>query len=306
MRVAVERWAPEYGSPAELGPVEPSTAEIDAGVERPPESWAPIPASGETASCVRFIDGVRRVDARLWLTGDDGTVHPGAAGSYAAGITRCDSAATVERAEVRRVVLSASPDLTALHTRHGGYAPRPVAAASPDELLAALQARMRALEADVVTGAPPSDLLVVDGPLRDDALPPNAVGYVKTHQRTYLPPALLQVVGELGEGERTPLFATGGQHSRTSSYLRLPLGRRLAHAWEGVVRLEVARGLDTADALTLVDRAASTIPRFASRPHADPRAPQNLTPVAELERVLRRRLGDPALCFRALALATAA
>ncbi len=306
MRVAVERWAPEYGAPAELAPEEYSTSEVDTGVERSPGLWAPLPASGRRAACVRFVDGVRRVDARLWLTGEDGAVHPGVAGSYAAGTTRCDEVAAVERAEVRRVLLSAAPDLAMLTTRHGAYQPRPVAAAAPDELVAALQAGMRALEAEVVAAAPPSDLLVVDGPLRDDALPPSAVGYVKTHRRTYLPPALLAVVGDLDAGERTPLFRTGGRHARASAYLRLPLGRVAAHAWEGVVRLEVHGGLDTADAIALVDRAASTIPRFTSRPHADPRAPQNLAPVAELERVLRRRLGDPALCFRALAVAAAA
>lgn len=305
MHVAVERWAPEYGGPADLAPEEPSTAQVDTGVERTPASWSPVTSTSCWAGRVRFVDGVRRVDARLWLSGEDGEVYPGVAGSCAAGITRCDEVAIVEQAEVRRVVLSAVPGLAPLVTRHGTYTPRPVGAVTPDELVGALQAGMRALEAEVVAAAPPSDLLVVDGPLRDDAVPLSAVGYVKTQRRTYLPPALLGVVADLAAGQRTPLFRTGGRHARISAYLRLPLGRAVAHLWEGVVRLEMAGDLDTADAVTLVDRAAATVPRFASRLHADPRAPQNLTPVAELERVLRRRLGDPALCFRALAVAAA-
>ena len=50
----------------------------------------------------------------------------------------------------------------------------------------------------------------------------------------------------------------------------------------------------------------ATLPRFASAPHKDPRAPQNLYPISGLERVLRRRLGDPLLILRALRSAAAA
>ena len=43
------------------------------------------------------------------------------------------------------------------------------------------------------------------------------------------------------------------------------------------------------------------IPRYASVPQKDPRAPQNLFPIGGLERELRRRLGgDHALVHRAL------
>ena len=38
-----------------------------------------------------------------------------------------------------------------------------------------------------------------------------------------------------------------------------------------------------------------TLPRFASSPYKDPRAPQNLTPIAGLERKLRGMLGDQRL-----------
>ncbi|MFS8586536.1 MAG: hypothetical protein FWJ72_15825, partial [Acidimicrobiia bacterium] len=48
------------------------------------------------------------------------------------------------------------------------------------------------------------------------------------------------------------------------------------------------------------DVVAATLPRFASQPHNDPRAPQNLHPIAGLERELKRRLGDAALLERAL------
>jgi hypothetical protein len=52
-----------------------------------------------------------------------------------------------------------------------------------------------------------------------------------------------------------------------------------------------------------------TLGRFASTEYKDSRAPQNLYPIAGLERELRRRLGEPNLLYRALrraAVATAA
>ena len=48
-----------------------------------------------------------------------------------------------------------------------------------------------------------------------------------------------------------------------------------------------------------------TLPRFASEPHKDGRAPQNLYPIAGLEGELRRRLGDPHLLERGLRSASA-
>jgi hypothetical protein len=147
------------------------------------------------------------------------------------------------------------------------------------------------------------DLLVVDGPLRGRGHLPNAVGFIKTHQVAYLPPAQHGVVGALQPGQRTPVFATGTAFSRYASYLRLPGG--LNTPWAGVVRLEVPAELDVPVAIALIEQAAAALPRFASQPHKEPRAPQNLYPIAGLERELRRRLGDEALLYRALRLAAA-
>jgi hypothetical protein len=50
---------------------------------------------------------------------------------------------------------------------------------------------------------------------------------------------------------------------------------------------------------------SATLPRFASRPHREPRAPQNLYPIAGLEHRLRHLLGDSVLLERSLRLAAA-
>ncbi len=51
---------------------------------------------------------------------------------------------------------------------------------------------------------------------------------------------------------------------------------------------------------------SAVLPRFASEPHKEPRAPQNLVPIAGLEHRLRHRLGDPLVLERALRVAAAA
>jgi hypothetical protein len=67
-----------------------------------------------------------------------------------------------------------------------------------------------------------------------------------------------------------------------------------------VVRLEMGSGPGVTAVAAVADRLAVSLGRFASAEAKDPRAPQNLYPVGGLERELRRRLGDPALLFRAL------
>jgi hypothetical protein len=72
-----------------------------------------------------------------------------------------------------------------------------------------------------------------------------------------------------------------------------------------VGRLEASGDLRAAEAIALAGRTAATLPTYASVPHKDPRAPQNLFPIGGLERELRHRLGDAALVQRALRIATA-
>src|SRR5690606_41834761 len=74
---------------------------------------------------------------------------------------------------------------------------------------------------------------------------------------------------------------------------------------EGLVRCEISGDMDIATAVRIADQVTATLPRFASAPHKDPRAPENLYPIAGLERELRRRLGDRELVYRALRRAAA-
>jgi hypothetical protein len=302
----VESWSPEYGTPAEDA-LAPSTVDIDAGAEVRADRWAPItPASGHPVpECIVFVDGVRRVDARVWVEGADG-LRQGVCASYAAGAVRCDGRATVVDAVVERGVFCAGDGVDAIVTRHATYHPRPAAGEAPEQLWIAVQSRMSDLEAKAAIAAGAGTdgaLIVVDGPLRDRRHVPGVVGYVKTHHVRYLDPGHEEVLTALRAGQRTPLFHLGGAFPRWSWYLRLPYGA--GHPWAGVVRCEAPPDLDVATAVALADTTTATLPRFASEPHKDPRAPQNLHPIAGLERALRRRLGDAGLLERALRVAAA-
>jgi uncharacterized protein len=315
MRFAVEPWAPEYGTAVGPGDVEPTKVPVEVHHEVAPDDWRPLrpPAAAEPAGRVRFIDGVRRVDAWVWVTDDDGSVHPGIAASYAAGSVSCATlfgtsltrqpGAWLEQAVVRRRVLSPARSLAAVATRHGSYEPCQTGGEGVEALSQELQQQMGLLEQRLAVEGAPADLIVVDGPLSKLPAIGETVGYVKTRHRQYLPEALDRVTATLDAGERTPLFRTMAGWQRWSWYLRLP--GPLGHPLAGVVRCEVAGEVPLTRARALADTVAATLPRFASRPHRDPRAPQNLTPIGALERALRHRLGNAQLMERALRSAAA-
>jgi hypothetical protein len=315
MRFAVETWAPDYGASVGGTALADTDAEVDLALERDPAAWGPVRLRAGVAApaCVLFVDGVQRIDARVWITRDQDPgpageptgerTHQGVCASWAAGVVRCHERARVVVTEVRRGVLCPGVSVDPIVTRHGDYRPCPVPDTAGDAVAQALGRARGDLEGRVAVEAMGAaegraGLLVVDGPLGDRRHIPGAVGYVKTHHVAYLPAALQPVVTGLALGERTPLFAIGDRRFRYSWYLRLP--GAAAHPWWGIVRCEASGDLTRAEAVDLADRVTATLPRFASQPHNDPRAPQNLHPIAGLERELRHRLGHPAVMDRAL------
>jgi hypothetical protein len=253
---------------------------------------------------VVFVDGVQRIDARAWVTGDDGVTRQGLCVSVAAGAVRCDGVAEVLEIVVDRALVSPVEGADHLVTRHGLWRHVPVADDDVDVLDRAI-GRLRAqLEATLaqrvaVTG----DQIVVDGPLSQHRHLAGALGYVKTLQRGYGPADVLRVASELQSGERTPMLVIGEAVARWSWYVRLP--GAIAHPLAGVVRCETSGDVSLESAAALADCSARSLPRFASAAHKDARAPQNLYPIAGLERALRARLGDQGLLLRALRSAAA-
>ena len=312
MRVVVEAWDPSYGTPVEGEALTDPATEVNLAVEVELADWAPRrPAASATApDVVVFVDGVRRVDARVWVRADDdpnGTgAQPGLCASWAAGAVRCEpGGARIGAVELGRGLFSASRHATDLVTPHGTYGTCMARSSAPEVLSLALQERMGAAERVAAERAADgaAALVVVDGPLRGRQHLTGVVGMVKTHHTAYLCGDALAVLAALQPGERTPAFTVGTSWTRHSWYVRLPgpAGAPLA----GVVRCECPAEVAPAALTGLADVTAVVLPHYASEAHKDPRAPQNLYPIAGLERELRRRLGDPALLHRALRVAAA-
>lgn len=302
MKFAVEAWATEYGTPMEIDERSEAETKVDAEVEIPLAKWGPIePSLPDAPAPVLFTDGVRRIDARVWIETDDGS-RPGVCASYAAGALLCDGRATPQAHSVERGLFTAAPDAASIMCRHTRYEVRRAKGDLAEDLWLAIQERMGELEA-TIADASDAELVIVDGPLRGNLSAGTRVGYVKTHHVGYLPENAAPVVAALEAGQRTPLFLTLGRWGRFSWYVKLPGAE--GHSWSGVVRCETSADGSKDDVARLADKVTALLPRFASMGHKDPRAPQNLYPIAGLERDLRRRLGDPLLLYRDLRVAAA-
>jgi hypothetical protein len=326
MRFAVDGWDPGYGSTFDIDDeLAQTTARVQVDVELPGADWRPVgPGASVTApSRVLFVDGVRRVEARAWIDqppdlvttagGPADAATEAICASYAAGVVCCTGTrAHLQRSMARRGLFTVAPHALDIRTSAGPYeacrtlpvAQQPLAAA----LSRALQNRLAAIELDVANSAradapDDDDLLVMDGPLHGRTALPRALGYIKSHHSAYLPRDLHAMVGRLRAGERTPAFLIGNGWDRHSWYLRLP-GSPGA-PWAGIVRLECSPDLPAERVVALANLTQAVLPRFASAEYKDTRAPQNLYPIAGLERELRRRLGDQRLLYRALRVAAA-
>ncbi|HEY2638665.1 MAG TPA: hypothetical protein VGI66_02100 [Streptosporangiaceae bacterium] len=306
---SVDPWDPGYGMAfgEDMGEevLPGSSAELDLNLEVPDSQWQPVTPDGSVPvpSTLLFLDGVRRIDASIWVHGSDPQPAPGIAASFAAGLVCCNGSAKVSEVAVERGLFTSAADAAGIDSRHAGYPAYLAAGPGMDKLSLALQQRLSDAEvrlALLFRNERPhdDDLLFVDGPLRGRTHLDRTIGYIKTHHTAYLPAPQAAVVAALRAGQRTPAFTMGTSWRRNSWYLRLP-GPSTA-PWSGVVRLECSADLPVPEITRLADLSARVLPPLASAPHKDPRAPQNLVPIGGLERELRRRLGDQQLLYRSL------
>src|SRR5687767_14424560 len=91
MRISVESWGPDYGGELELGPQDATVETIDVTCEDRP--WEPVAApcpDGLAEVPLAFVDGTRRMDARLFMMDGGSAPIPGVAGSVGVGAVECD------------------------------------------------------------------------------------------------------------------------------------------------------------------------------------------------------------------------
>jgi hypothetical protein len=279
--------------------------DVDTGVEQ--ARWVAVVPAGERASAVQVVDGVRRVEAHAFADGPVGEPLFGLFGSFGVGAVRCEGerAWVLEDAlRVERRYFQAGGEATEHVFSVGGHELRFAAEhrgeASANGLVDALNRAMleaESLLADTLA-MDESALTLVDGPLRNvRGTGRRVVGYVKRVMQWYVAPPEQRLLLTLRTGERTPLFRVtdpedAAAPGRSCWYVRIAELPSNFHPLSGVVRLEVPGALPLSRAVALADQASLALPRLASTPARDPRAPQNLVPVGALEAVLTHRLGD--------------
>jgi hypothetical protein len=307
LEVFLDPWEVDHGSELALEQGEDPVEEALMDVEVPSSAWTPLlPAAPDKPGRLLFVDGVRRLEARLLLR-HGLRLSYGAFGSYAVGAVRAERGfAVVENACCERLLALGGGESLADAvevTPALSYQPLATAATEPDAPLRALQAQMRLAEEALARrlAVQPDALVVVDGPLSfGEPSRGAAVGFIKRLFRLYLPEASQDVLSRLPPGARTPLFAlrSSRRFARYSWFLRLGPPGSSQSPLSGIVRLEVSAAVGLDGARRLADATARELPRFAPGRGKDPRSPQNLVPIGALEARLRHGLGDARLVRR--------
>lgn len=301
----IDPWATEYASALQIEDeeVDASPVEVDPTVEM--DEWEPISPPPVTApASVVFVDGVQQIETRV-IAEKDGHLVYGAFASVAVGAVRCAGGSTsMEPADVRRI-LALTHDLGTgtIAVPCGPGAPlsfEPNVSGKEGYVGVADAIAETRREAELAYGKRMADqgnpLVVLDGriPHAGDfpAHKSPVVGYAKTIHRRYVDPPYSNVLPLLAASQRSPLFLIKERFPLYSWYVRLSPVRRIDHALAGLVRLETSADVGKEQAIELANLTALELPRFASTPERDPRAPQNLLPIGGLELALRHQLGD--------------
>jgi len=303
-------------------------SEVVLSVEQ--SRWQPLRPTLPTLPYERllFLDGSRRVEARVLLERDTNGPVFGALGSYGVGAVACcpqqGRPAEFMALEVERLCVIGSsqapstgsgqalPDFIVPASRAGQLGTltyQVVSIASTESEAVVRQLQFAMLEAESLMALrlsqQPEVLVICDGPRPRIGEAERVVGYLKTIHELRIGEPELAVVRALEEGERSPLYLLKGvasEHDTFQCFLRL----RDPHPWlyslAGMVRLQFYAGRTPEQTLPrsalLADYLAALLPRFAGRAHQDPRAPQQLLPVRALEQELSRRMGDVQLIRR--------
>jgi hypothetical protein len=309
--IRIDPWAVDYGAetPTEFEPDAEDASKVDVTVERDGTAWAAISPSATTEDQhLSFVDGVRRMEARLVVARDGRVIH-GALGSFGVGVVECrGSKASFGEQRRGRLMIFGSGEVppSALELAPSLiYEPLSVPDEDADAPLKGLHDEMRAVERQLALDhAAPDRIVVADGPLSPgETTGGHVVGFVKRLFKLYLPNEQLSVLRALPMGARTPLFLIAGnvRFSRYSWFLRIGPRLPIESDFTGLVRLEVSGTVGREEAVRLADITSASLPRFVPSRTRDPRAPQNLVPIGALEQHLRRGLGDARLIHRRLA-----
>jgi hypothetical protein len=309
--LSLDPWSAEYGSAFDFEEEEESEGapnfEIDPLIETSDWSQGIVPRPLPFPERVAFIDGVQRVES--WARVDDEESSSVAIlASVAAGcVISTPGQASVSVDYVSRVLAiggttRAEALVVPAPRRDLVFEVLPATGTGRHGAMQAAAVRRRDLElASIQKHLVNTPLVIADGRLNELTHGPNQLaGIAKTLHQLYLTGEHRALVSRLAAGERTPVFRIKDSWgSRHSWFLRLPYTRAIHHSYAGIVRIEIPED-DKRSPVEVADMLSHNLPRFASRPEHDPRAPQNLLPVGALEKRLRHELGDQAFIRRAI------
>ncbi|MEM7734961.1 MAG: hypothetical protein AAF267_04150 [Deinococcota bacterium] len=335
MNLRLDPWAAEYNTAffAETNEADASTPDgttIDAGIEQPADAWQAarpqqlaLPPGWQD---LFFLDGSRRVEARVLLEQDRQQLAFGVLGTYGVGAVSCCAsfsrrAEFVEALEIARICA-----LSDGYTRVADDDALELAANAPvqignlkyrivatdqkdaDAVVKKLQDEMRHAEQNLaakLAGEHPNALIICDGPRPINSKHDSVLGYVKTIHNIRINAQQLAVVQRLEQGERSPLYVVKTARPEQQYFewfVRLRDPRPWLYSLAGIVRLQAYAGPDPdgrlKDVINLANWLTLTLPKLASRQHQDPRAPQQLLPIRALEAELHRRMGNHAVVRR--------
>jgi hypothetical protein len=202
---------------------------------------------------------------------------------------------------------------------------------SPDEDISAFaNLLMRKLEVETFKGLKlqEDDFLLMDGTVKTTKFVPNVAYLAKDFRYIHLEEEYFEILFNLKKGQRTPAFLfeeitiyfdkSEGKFKerivpKIGTYIKLAdsdgfkrnfyPNKEIKTSFKenpffGVARIEIPLGEDKHLAIQTLERAAAVALFFANHPLRDRRSPQNLTPIAFLEKHLRRYLGHYSLLRR--------
>ncbi len=110
--VRLDPWDVDYGSELPLEADEPPAEDVALDVELPPSEWRPLVPLPIAPPRLVFVDGVRRIEARLVVRRGDRVAH-GAFGSFAVGsvVAGNGGAAVCGAVRMERVVATGSGEV---------------------------------------------------------------------------------------------------------------------------------------------------------------------------------------------------
>ncbi len=310
LALRIDPWSSEYESALQLDE-EPDDGAPDIPVRTDVETdeWRlMIPEFMPLPSPVAFIDGVQRVELRV-LTDQEGDRVFGAFASFGVGTVFAaegEPRLAPERPQ-RALTLSAGASDDPWTIDCGSTSLVFEVRSWPGHGYAAVKEALghHRLDSETRLGQHLTDrgypLVVMDGRLRFTPATGFAVGLTKTLHHMYPPAPQRDLLHDIRPHTRTPVFEIDFKDApRYSWYTALAERRPVDYALAGVVRLETMASIGIEAAVRLADLTTVHLPRFASSPIWDARAPQNLYPFAALEQRLRHELGDHAWVRRAI------